>query len=416
MNNYRYVKLTAIKIAGGRVDYEYQVCDELKKYFHLDAPFFLEYDFDVAGVPQGILAVPFVVTILPFIWMYDAVLELPELDRDFYDSIPEFKKGYVEMFPEIDFKGKLQIGVLTVNRPVCSEQGTSAGAFFSGGVDAYATLAAHLGEQPRLLTIHGADVAVENNAAFQAVWEKVCTVTAEYGLECSKIVSSFRNVLYTAPLHEDFSEKLKDDWWHGLQHGIGVIGHAAPVAYKYGMTTLYIASSFTPEDGQIRCASYPTIDNYVRFAGCRVVHDGFEYSRQNKVRNIVEFVQKTNHKISLRVCWHSDKGVNCGQCEKCYRTMLELLAEGADPNEYGFVFDRQVCKRIRHFMQCECVYSPVVVKYWTQIQKRMADHRKKLKKSPYYKDVKWVYGFDFTEGRKMTWKERLAVKRGKAVG
>lgn len=29
-------------------------------------------------------------------------------------------------------------------------------------------------------------------------------------------------------LDKDFKLILKDNWWHGIQHGIGLIGHAAP--------------------------------------------------------------------------------------------------------------------------------------------------------------------------------------------
>ena len=74
-----------------------------------------------------------------------------------------------------------------------------------------------------------------------------------------------------------------DDWWHGFQHGIGLIGHAAPLAYLFNIDNLYIASSYTIKDkGKVTCASDPTIDNYVKFSDCHVIHDGYEYGRQEK--------------------------------------------------------------------------------------------------------------------------------------
>ncbi len=78
-----------------------------------------------------------------------------------------------------------------------------------------------------------------------------------------------------------------DGWWHGFQHGIQVIGHAAPITCLMGKSTVYFASSFTSkEKGIITCASDPTIDNHLRFCQVKVVHDGYEFDRQDKVRDL----------------------------------------------------------------------------------------------------------------------------------
>ena len=135
-------------------------------------------------------------------------------------------------------------------------------------------------------------------------------------------------------------EKSGDGWWHGFQHGIGVICHAAPIMYSMGKKIAYFASTYTKEDkGKVTCASDPSIDNCVRFCGARVYHDGYELNRQEKIDKIVQFAEQSGIRVSLRVCWESKGGSNCCHCEKCWRTILGLYAAGADPREYGFHYN-----------------------------------------------------------------------------
>ena len=38
------------------------------------------------------------------------------------------------------------------------------------------------------------------------------------------------------------------------------------------------------------------------------------------------------------MCWESSGGSNCCNCEKCWRTILGVYAEGFDPREFGFEY------------------------------------------------------------------------------
>lgn len=79
-----------------------------------------------------------------------------------------------------------------------------------------------------------------------------------------------------------------------------------------------------------------------------MVHDGYEFNRQMKVHNIIFFSKSTRKKISLRVCWESEGGSNCCHCEKCFRTILAVYAEGENPNDYGFEYSsfKDLCREI----------------------------------------------------------------------
>jgi len=109
-----------------------------------------------------------------------------------------------------------------------------------------------------------------------------------------------------------------------------------------GYSKIYIASSFTMADkGNYTCASDPTIDNYVRFCGCDIVHDGYECNRQDKIKSICDYAKKKKMQIPLRVCWESTEGTNCCVCEKCFRTMLAIYAEKQHPADFGFGEDKR---------------------------------------------------------------------------
>lgn len=116
----------------------------------------------------------------------------------------------------------------------------------------------------------------------------------DYGLNYVTIKSSFRRFINESTLNKLVLEISGDYWWFGFRHGIGLLGHIAPYAYQKKISTVFIASSLTASDiGMVTCASDPSIDNHVRFCGCQIFHDGYDYSRQEKIHRICDFVKKT---------------------------------------------------------------------------------------------------------------------------
>lgn len=273
--------------------------------------------------------------VLPIVWLTDATLYLDELDEDFYNCVEKLKQGYREIYPNLQFKGKIECKKIRYEREECNQRSL---VFFSGGVDAVATLIAHIDEQPTLFSICGADVKLDNQKGWNTVMSQINEVSHQFQLSTIQCYSNFREFIDEERLCALVTKLgAKDDYWHGFQHGIGLIGHAAPLAYLYGYTQNYIASSYTiRERGICTCASDPRIDNNVRFCNSRVYHDQFEYNRQEKIQHIVEYCRKNNVNVKLRVCWITDGGNNCCTCEKCIRTIYGILAEKEDPKNYGF--------------------------------------------------------------------------------
>ncbi len=382
------IAVKAPKISENRIDYEYEVYGAWREAFNPAEVFSIEYSRDVSSVPSGIALIPLIANLLPMAWVYDAEITLPVCDRDFYESIPEFKKGYEAMLPMMRLGGSLRVDALEDIRPRAS--GATA-AFFSGGVDAFHTLVSHAGEKPTLITVWGADVKADDESGWANVRGHLIKVAETFGTDWITIKSSLRTFLKEGALNRKIAV-CRDGWWHAFQHSIGLISHAAPLAYVEGFSRIYFASTFSASDGRRpQCASSPDIDNHIRFCGVRVLHDGYEFSRQRKVGRIAGFSRGTGTPVSLRVCWRSRGGQNCCRCEKCWRTILELIAEGEDPRRYGFDYSEQQKRNIWRDLYGKIEFPRFSTIYYVEIQRRMRETYGEDQLDP---DLAWVLRAD----------------------
>ena len=358
---------------GGRLEVSYKVEGNVGKYFSREAEvFWAEYSEDIEGVPESIAVIPFVGNVLPIVWLADAELVLDELDKTFYECLPEVRHGYMLLSPMLDFLGgELTVGKIVDNGYVPSSQ---EAVLFSGGVDAFATMLNHIDRKPMLITLWGADVALDDEAGWRVVSEHVNRTAETFSLPQSLFVkTNFRSFVDYWNLLQ-LVKKSGDEWWHGYQHGLGIISHAAPIAYLHKLERIYIASSFTYELRAI-CASDPVTDSHVRFAGAEVRHDGYHMNRIEKVRKIVDTCERLGKKIQLRVCWVSRGGRNCCECEKCVRTIFCILAVNGDPGQCGFTLSPDVVRRYRDIVAEELLDKKHIRFSWYEIQNYVRDRK-----------------------------------------
>lgn len=328
------LKLQSIERIGvSVVIYHYSVTGFWKRLFEQNE---LKIDFgaDISKVPDSVLVIPLLTNILPIVWLCNAVVYVGSLDKQFMNCIEGVKCGYSKMYPYFEFLGEICADVVESNEVKSCIH--SAAMFYSAGVDSFSTFLNHKEESPLLITLCGSDIRLDDSGGWRAMKRRQKFMEERFNLECVSIFSNFRSVIHERRLTKLISLS-GDNWWHGFQHGIAIIGHAAPLAYKYGIKTLYLASSFTPAVyGKITCASDPTIDNKVTFLQTKVYHDGDNRDRFQKIKQISEFHKETGIIFPLHVCWESGGGENCSTCEKCSRTILALYACGEDPVSYGF--------------------------------------------------------------------------------
>ena len=338
------ISIRKILQKGNRVDYQYEISGEWEKYFNLNVLFFAEYSKNIESIPQSIAVLPLVGNVIVLASLFDAVIYVDEIDRDFCNCVEKFIGGYMQLSPTVHFK---QHGLIVANKIVTNDSlatEENCMLFFSGGADAWFSLKSHLHEKPALVSIWGADLASNNSNGWAQAYSGICDVSERYGLELITIHSSLRSFINETVLNQFSFRLVNDNWWSAFQHSIGMMCLAAPIAV-HNFRKLYFASTYSAKDkkewGSYVIASDPLIDEHVRFAGARVIHDGYAFSRHDKIANLCEWAKDNSQKPYLRVCFSSPQGTNCGKCEKCVNTIMSILLSEGDPKDYGFSYDKE---------------------------------------------------------------------------
>ena len=165
--------------------------------------------------------------------------------------------------------------------------------------------------------VHGFDIGKRprrpENEHFQRALALLEPVAAEAGLRLIRCRTNLRHL------------PSKPGFWANRHNGaaLAAVGHAATL----GPAFLFIGGTYhvsTP----VPVGSHPAVDGLFSSQRVSVIHDGSRFSRLEKVRDLARWPSLL---AALRVCPDNiDDRPNCGHCEKCLRTRLELLAAGVE--------------------------------------------------------------------------------------
>lgn len=207
---------------------------------------------------------------------------------------------------------------------------------YSGGVDSIFTALRHrlgwLGNasyplQAGLL-VQGFDIPLANTAQFNQLIERIQPFADEVGITFKKMRTNMREVSgqYWGDSHLVQLACCLHNFSHEFDSAL--IGSGQP----YNALIL--------PDG-----TTPITDHLLSGAQMNIVHDGAAYARSEKVAAISKHA--TAIKV-LKVCWEgADAAANCGKCEKCMRTRMNLAASGLmSPPCFATPFDPAMIPRI----------------------------------------------------------------------
>jgi hypothetical protein len=187
-------------------------------------------------------------------------------------------------------------------------------AFFSGGVDSFYTLVRRHDEITHLIVIRGFDLALDDPATWKRIADMARSVGGELGLDVIEVSTDAKEVV--SPL-------VTWHWYHpSVLAAIAqaLEGVAGRVLISAGQADRDVTRNLDPTfDPLWSCPSWST-------AGVELEVDGADILRLDKVERIVASDLAMRW---LRVCWQRPGEWNCGRCEKCMRTMLNLAACGA---------------------------------------------------------------------------------------
>lgn len=191
-------------------------------------------------------------------------------------------------------------------------------AFFSGGVDSFYTYLKHQAdpaESDRIssfILVNGFDINRRNLPLWERTLKHIRSIAAADGVGLTVVRSNIQGLV--EPL-------LLWDYSHG-----GCLA-AVGLFLRGAFHQIYIPSTHSVAE-QIPWGSNLALDGHWSTEGTTFVHDGTEATRLDKVSSqIARSPLAVEH---LRVCFANENGAyNCGRCDKCLRTMINLYVAGA---------------------------------------------------------------------------------------
>ena len=333
MNNKLILKEICLK--DNTFSYQYEVTGYWKKYFSLDKSLSVLYNVKIVDVPYSTAVIPFLYVFMPLAWMFQATVEIKEVDEEMLIGLENYKEELKKIYPRLRLY-ETQINAERIVRE--DKERKNSAVYFSGGVDAWATLLEHLDKKPYLITIIGADVDIDNSEAEEKVLMEMKKVASDFSLKPLIIKTNMRKVVNERNLHRFIFAKENIGYWQGIAAGIGIIGLAAPVSEQLEIGEIYVSTSITDDQISLICRDgiIGPLINSLMWSGTTVKSYGESVNRQEKIEKIVSHAKENRTPIYIRACWRDKMGKNCCKCEKCYRTLMGIVATGENPYDFGF--------------------------------------------------------------------------------
>lgn len=389
------IVLKNISVDKNKVYYQFEVDGDSRHFFKGNTIFFI-FQEDVSEVPLSILTIPFIGAIHSLTWLNGSFLWVPEIDRTFYLSLRQVKQSFQEMHYDYPFTGKIVPSKIVDNKIHISEK---ALLLFGGGVDAHCTFLRNKEIISSIINVQGWYESINSidNAANDDFDH--CKHFAEsHDIVFHYVKSNFASIINNKYISKNYQKKLHDGWWHGFQHSQAFITTAIVLCFKYGISNIYIGSSNTVGD-QVACASDITTDSMFEFAqNGRVFHDAFELNRQQKIKTIVDYQKLSGKPYPLKVCSFNDH--NCCECEKCFRTIIEIVAEGGNVKDFAFNIKKPLKLHFEEVMYRRLGLWGMDFErkiYWESTMMRMKENYANIKDKDF---VDWFLCFDFEKAKR----------------
>ncbi|HUF63652.1 MAG TPA: hypothetical protein VMN36_16365, partial [Verrucomicrobiales bacterium] len=216
--------------------------------------------------------------------------------------------------------------------PPAPRQPHRVASFLSGGVDSLATLYSnrsdfpmgHPGSIQDCFFVHGFDIGGfehldKNQEGFDLALRSLQSFAQSAQVALIPVSTNLRHL--EGPDAQPGNNFIFNKESHGA--ALAAIAHA----FSPRLTRALIASTNTMAD-LTPLGSHPLLDSNYSTAALSIRHDGTRFSRSEKLALITQWEPALK---TIRACVNppqSAEHINCGECEKCLRTMMALLICG----------------------------------------------------------------------------------------
>jgi len=368
---YKFIRIDKLQIYRKKIlKFELNYSKNISKYFSNNIMYVI-YDKHIEDVNNSILYITAVSSLINCAWTIGADIYVEELDKKYLDSLENVKSVFKRWYPKLPFSTKIHVDNIVSN----SFNNERCGLLFSGGVDSTFSYLRHRNEMPILITILGADIPIKKKKFWRDVKNRIEEYASREGAEIRFIKTNIRQLLNEGLLKKEYWRYLRSfSWWGGFSHGIVQLSLCAPLSCVDQMGTIFIASTHWPDVKYIRWGSHPLIDNKVSWANVKVVNDGYDFSRQEKIKYLSNYIKSSGSHPSLRVCSSQFFDFNCSRCEKCLRTIVGLVLENIDPLECGFKLHENFFNRLRqNLVKGKLKLDDIGIVHWRSIQENIPE-------------------------------------------
>lgn len=394
-----HIRVLDVSAKGSGVSYGLAYSSPINKYL-LGDTFFVQYDdhVETTNIHQSVLVIPLVSMLAPVAWALGADLEVDTLDETYIHSLDKVRKVLTEWYPRFSTSGSLNVRNVVRNK----FGGSRTGLLFSSGLDCLASYSMHKDEKPDLIAVWGRDPQFHEGEKWTRIMAAAKWLGKRDGVASLQIKADLTHINEPLLCREfGFSS-----WYGEVAHGLLLLSMCAPITAARDIGTLLIASGIS-QDRLRPWGSHPAIDNNVSWARVIATHDRLDMSRQDKIRYLC--AEDWECLTKLKVCHFHP--LNCGMCEKCFRTIVGLCIEGIDPRSCGFKVDDKTLNNVkRSIVMGRIVASKAVVGEWTDMQRFLSEEP-----GP---DVigsreflTWLRSYDFSRHRVRKWRSLLGWAR-----
>lgn len=207
---------------------------------------------------------------------------------------------------------------VAAERTIATTPASERGAFFSGGVDSFFTLSQAPYPLDAIVLVEGFDIPLGKPERLERAAVTARRAAEEFGTTAVAVSTNLRSIAEAGRSGEPVTS------WGYEQHGASLA--AVSYALRARLGEILIASSYADRDLH-PWGSHPDLDPLWSSSAQRIVHDTTSVPRVDKVAEVMRY---ESAREGLRVCWADTDAYNCGVCEKCVRTRINLRATGHD--------------------------------------------------------------------------------------
>jgi len=367
MKNDKSIKITKVRATDNKLEVELTVSKKISKYF-LKNHFEIYYDDNIENVDESILAIPAVCATVQISWATGADLYVNKLDKTLILSLKNIRKLFEEFYPKFSSSGNIHVKKIISNKFNNKE----TALLFSGGLDSLVSYITHKDQNPILITLLKPGMSTFNYGYHNKVRKFHQKFADHEGLEIdyieSTIMDELSDTLNNRLLARDFGVH---NWWGGVSHGLILLGFCAPLTVKT-IGKIVMPATYPKNLRKPHGAHFMTRTDF-SWGDVKVDLDATDLTRQGKIRHV--FKANPQYHKYMRSCLLSTEGrpdlKECGECEKCLRTIAGLILEGIDPNECNFKIKDNVLDYYKNLLVTSSLSFQVI--FYKEIQSQIPD-------------------------------------------